>query len=454
MPELRSSSPLLTAALVSSIAALASPLEVRQASTASSAASSSTSSAASSTGNSSSSSSSLASTTASAPAAPATSSSGSGSSNSTIVSSYNSTLSYNSTATANDSSVYGVGAAGFANVFKSKNPLNIVLTNDDSWASANVRAFYYALRRAGHRVLMVSPERNQSGKGGTVVLPTERNLTSPGRGGFVPVGSPYAGLNVSDPGLRYFNGTPAACAGWALDHDAPYFFNASRNDSTGGVDLVVSGPNEGTNLGPFLYTLSGTIGASYFSVERNVPSIAFSASSDVRNYDTLNFSNPDDESIKLGTYSANFVTTVSDEAKKSNSSARILPLGIGLTVNYPEIAPTGNCSNLTWVHTRLTGKAVVDRFVVNATTGLPTYANYVSDGVNACISGDCSLPGETDVVENGQCQASASIYSVDYDAPTNATADVVSALTSGISSLNGGNSTSPSSSNQTASKYI
>lgn len=428
--------PLLTAVLLSSVAVSASPLEVRQANATSTAATSSASASASST--------------ASSAAASATGSSSTGASNSTIVSSYNSTLSYNSTATANDSSVYGVGAAGFANVKKSQNPLNIVLTNDDSWASANVRALYYALRRAGHRVLMVSPERNQSGKGGTVVLPTERNLTSPGRGGFVPVGSPYAGLNISDPGLRYFNGTPAACAGWALDHDAPYFFNASRNDTTGGVDLVVSGPNEGTNLGPFLYTLSGTIGASYFSVERNVPSIAFSASTDVRNYDALNFSNPDDESIKLATYSSNFVTTVSDEAKKSNSNDRILPLGIGLTVNYPAIAPTGNCSNLTWVHTRLTGKAIIDRFVVNATTGLPTYADYVSEGVNACNSGDCSLPGETDVVKNGQCQASASIYSVDYDAPTNATANVISALTSGISSLNSGNSTS-SSSNQTSS---
>lgn len=430
----------LTAALLSSAAVSASPLEVRQANTTSSAATSSASASASGS----------ASSTASSAVASATGSSSSGTSNSTIVSSYNSTLSYNSTATANDSSVYGVGAAGFANVKKSQNPLNIVLTNDDSWASANVRALYYALRRAGHRVLMVSPERNQSGKGGTVVLPTERNLTSPGRGGFVPVGSPYAGLNVSDPGLRYFNGTPAACAGWALDHDAPYFFNASRNDTTGGVDLVVSGPNEGTNLGPFLYTLSGTIGASYFSVERNVPSIAFSASSDVRNYDTLNFSNPNDESIKIATYSSNFVTTVSDEAKKSNSSARILPLGIGLTVNYPAIAPTGNCSDLTWVHTRLTGKAIIDRFVVNATTGLPTYSDYVSEGVNACNSGDCSLPGETDVVKNGRCQASASIYSVDYDAPTNATANVISALTSGIFSLNSGNSTS-SSSNQTSS---
>ncbi|EST07298.1 Survival protein SurE-like phosphatase/nucleotidase [Kalmanozyma brasiliensis GHG001] len=443
--------PLLTAALVSSAAISATPLQARQASSSSSAAATSTQDSFSSSSSSSGSGSS-ATSSASASASSATSTSSSGSStNSSIINSYNSTLSYNSTATANSSDVYGVSAAGFANVKSASNPLNIVLTNDDSWGSANIRALYYALRRAGHRVLMVAPSHNQSGKGGTVVLPASLNITSAGRGGFAPVGAPFAGLNVTDPGLRYFNGTPAACAGWALDHDAQYFFNAtSRNDSTAGVDLVVSGPNEGTNLGPFLYTLSGTIGASYFAVERNVPAIAFSASTDVRQYTSLNLSDVDDESVKIATYSANFVSTVADNAKASNSSARVLPLGIGLTVNYPEIAPTGNCTDLEWVHTRLTGKAIIDRFVVNSTTGLPTYANYVSEGVNACLAGNCSLPGETDVVENGNCQASASIYSVDYDAPTNATQDLVAALTSGIQSLNSNGTASNSSANSTS----
>lgn len=36
------------------------------------------------------------------------------------------------------------------------------------------------------------------------------------------------------------------------------------------VDLVVAGPNEGGNAGPFLYMLSGTMGATYISVYRGV----------------------------------------------------------------------------------------------------------------------------------------------------------------------------------------
>lgn len=34
--------------------------------------------------------------------------------------------------------------------------LNILLTNDDTWASANIRATYAALKADGHEVLMVA----------------------------------------------------------------------------------------------------------------------------------------------------------------------------------------------------------------------------------------------------------------------------------------------------------
>jgi 5'-nucleotidase len=56
--------------------------------------------------------------------------------------------------------------------------LNLLLTNDDSWASANIRAFYHALKAAGHVVLLVAPVVNQSGKGGTVSLQVFNGLCS------------------------------------------------------------------------------------------------------------------------------------------------------------------------------------------------------------------------------------------------------------------------------------
>ena len=45
---------------------------------------------------------------------------------------------------------------------------------------------------------------------------------------------------------------------------------ASKKFGSTPIDLVVSGPNEGLNTGPFVFTLSGTVGATYVSVERGV----------------------------------------------------------------------------------------------------------------------------------------------------------------------------------------
>ena len=48
--------------------------------------------------------------------------------------------------------------------------LNILLNNDDGWASANIREFYRLLKASGHNVLMVAPIVDNSGQGGRVGL--------------------------------------------------------------------------------------------------------------------------------------------------------------------------------------------------------------------------------------------------------------------------------------------
>ncbi|KAK0522290.1 hypothetical protein OC835_006625 [Tilletia horrida] len=331
---------------------------------------------------------------------------------------------------------YGVDTPGFVNVNKTKNPLNILLVNDDSAFSANIRATYYALRTAGHRVLLVAPFQNQSGKGGTVVLPTNLTTTAPNRDGTVPAGGPFAGKNATDPAIRWFDGSPAAALLWGLDQEAPGFFNS--NDTNGGVQFVVSGPNEGQNLGPFIFTLSGTVGASYTAVERGIPAVAFSAATKPRSYTTLNLDDPTDESIQIGTLTSNFVTRFSDAASSfpyGKKSAK-LPEAVGLNVNYSPLVPS-NCSisNLKWTQSRLTGGAIVDKLVVGS-NGLPTYQDLVTSAVNKCINGNCFLPGETNVVAAGTCAASVSVYSTDYDAPLLTSAVVKPALSKALFELN------------------
>lgn len=185
------------------------------------------------------------------------------------------------------------------------------------------------------------------------------------------------------------------------------------------IDLVVAGPNFGTNLGPFLYTLSGTAGYTYTSVGRGYPAIAFSGgNSEQRSYTWINQTTasgyPDPATIQAQLA----VDVINSLVNSTRAGQRILPLGYGLSVNTPYITSLTNdtCVNPPFVQTRLTGGADYDRAVFNATSGLFTYANIVPPGGNRCINGNCALPGETTVLNAG-CYSSMSVFTVDYDAP-------------------------------------
>ncbi|KAK7693133.1 hypothetical protein QCA50_002699 [Cerrena zonata] len=289
----------------------------------------------------------------------------------------------------------------------SASALNILLTNDDSWASANIRATYSALKDDGHDVVLVGPAVQQSGKGGTAVLPTV-NITAPGgEFGTVPVGAPYFGHELNDTNIYYFNATPSESVLFGLDIVIPQFFDNRT------IDLVVSGPNEGNNLGPFTYTLSGTIGAAYTAVERGVPAIAFSAGNGTHRSYTTNTGLPDDPANIAGRLSANLVAAL---ASGFNGTGRLLPLGVGLNVNFPLFTPGGNCTAPPYTFSRLTGSATIDKLFINSTTGFPQFEDFVAPGLNTVNNGVAFLPGETDVVQG--CASSISVFSVDYDAPS------------------------------------
>lgn len=302
--------------------------------------------------------------------------------------------------------------------------LNIILNNDDGFGAANIRELYRLLNAAGHNAWIVAPVINQSGKGGTEVFTTEANLTAPSEYGIVPKGAPSFGTDPHDPHIWYYNGTPATCTFFALDYVVPKHWNGTT------PDLLLSGPNFGTNLGPFLYTLSGTIGAAYAAVERSLPAIAFSAgNSGQRSYKDVNRTTPSGYPDPATVAAQLSVALVSQLAKNANASSRLLPLGYGLTVNYPAITSlkSAACVAPPFVQTRMTGGADVDTAVFDPVTRLFSYGSIVSAGANTCINGDCSLPGETTVVEGG-CFSSVSVFTVDYDAPSPGSGEVRSLL--------------------------
>ncbi|KAF4445628.1 5 3 -nucleotidase [Fusarium albosuccineum] len=296
--------------------------------------------------------------------------------------------------------------AGAALLFASSSQgLNILLNNDDGFGSANLRELYRILKGNGHNVWIVAPATKQSGKGGTSEFTTEGNLTAPSHYDLIPAGAPSVGSDPKDSQIWYYNGTPAAVTFVALDYVLPRFADFRV------PDLVVTGPNFGTNLGGFVWTLSGTAGAAYAATHRGIPAIAISASNKETPYFELtNKTNPATWAAEV---SAKFVEEFIATAPKNGP---LLPLGYGVNVNLPKL--TAKSHKPKFVQTRFTGNAHVNEAVLDPEKGTFTWANIkpYAAGVNACINGDCSMPGETYIVENGK--ASVSFYTVDHTAPT------------------------------------
>ncbi|KAM3462809.1 hypothetical protein MY5147_005682 [Beauveria neobassiana] len=282
--------------------------------------------------------------------------------------------------------------------------LNILLNNDDGFASGNLREVYRLLNEAGHNAWIVAPATMQSGMGGKSDFSREGNLTAASQYDLIPKGAPSIGSDPHDSHIWYYNGTPAACTFVALDYVLPRFADFKV------PDLVLTGPNFGTNLGPFVWTLSGTAGAAYAATHRSIPAIALSGSNrEVPYFDVKNGSDPATLVAKVA------VKVVDQVISSSPKGGPLLPLGYGLSVNIPELKANGTEPEI--VRTRMTGNAQVNEAVWDPKKGIFTWANLrpYAAGVNACVHGDCSLPGETYVVENGGI--SVSIYTVDYDAP-------------------------------------
>lgn len=149
----------------------------------------------------------------------------------------------------------------------------------------------------------------------------------------------------------------------------------------------------------------------YAATHRSIPAIAISASNEAMPYfDIHNETNPATWAAKVSLKVINaFIDSVPEEGP-------ILPLGYGVNVNIPPL--TGNDSHLEYVQTRMTGNAHVNEAVLSAEKGTFTWANIkpYAAGVNTCVNGDCSMEGETYVVENGG--VAISLYTIDYTAPS------------------------------------
>lgn len=269
-------------------------------------------------------------------------------------------------------------------------------------------------------MLVVAPAQQQSGKGTTVIWSEYANLTAPSQYDIVPAGSPSVGRDPDNDNIWYYDGTPAACTFVALDYVLPRYYPEWQQTA----DLFVAGPNYGTNLGPFVMALSGTVGATFAAVSRSIPGIATSASNDAVPY--FNVTSASDPAAMAAKAAFEVVNAF---IENTSEGSKILPLGYGVNVNIPELA---NGTMPPIVKTRLTGNANTDVAVYNETTGLFDWDNVdpLAAGINAKLNGDFGLPDETFVVASGAISVSA--FTMDWTAPNIAYTDEVYAKVEGL----------------------
>jgi len=126
----------------------------------------------------------------------------------------------------------------------------VLLSNDDGYTSAGIRAMRAALVDAGADVVVLAPETEQSASSHSLSL--HRALR----------------LRTVDAGVFALDGTPADCVYVAL--------HAGTRVLPRRPDLVVSGINHGMNLGQDAF-YSGTIAAAREGALRGIPALATSA---------------------------------------------------------------------------------------------------------------------------------------------------------------------------------
>ncbi|RKG34803.1 acid phosphatase [Acinetobacter guerrae] len=209
--------------------------------------------------------------------------------------------------------------------------LNVLIVNDDGLTS-NVKALYDELKANGHDVLVSVPCSPQSGRAGAIVMystsiisaKNDEQITKENgcHNGAASIGAPSTGsftkAGYTNGDWNYAHGTPVMATMYGLDVLAIKRWGKAP-------DLVLSGPNEGQNVGKVVVH-SGTIGNVQLVAARGIPSIALSADANTTDDNQLN--NANSKIVAQRTLSL-------IKSLQSNAKGLLLPKGIPLNVNFP-----------------------------------------------------------------------------------------------------------------------
>jgi len=250
--------------------------------------------------------------------------------------------------------------------------LNILISNDDGLTS-NVKALYDALKAEGHDVVASLPCTNQSSRGAGAIMYSDDTITADNdaaqinaaggcRSGAAAIGAPAvgrttrAGLDNGD--FYYVHGTPVMATLYGLDVVAKARWGKAP-------DLLLSGPNEGPNLGSIINS-SGTVSNVQMAGSRGIPAIALSAGTNT--VDDAGLANP--TSAIVAQLSVKLLKALQAKA----GSGALLPPGLALNVNYPKAV----AANTPFAFSRI---GSYDAFVVS-------FKNTVPYGLNLSLAGN------------------------------------------------------------------
>ena len=182
------------------------------------------------------------------------------------------------------------------------------------------------------------PCTGQSGRGAGIVMYSTNTIVPDNdktqieaeggcHNGAAPTGAPAVGKftksGFTGGDYYYVHGTPMMAAMYGVDVVAAARWGKAP-------DLVLSGPNEGQNLGKIVNS-SGTVGNVQFAGGRGIPSIALSAGSDTT--DNTNLANPYSQVV------AQLTLSLVKALQAKAGTGPLLPTGVTLNVNFPN-APT------------------------------------------------------------------------------------------------------------------
>ncbi|AET68834.1 5'/3'-nucleotidase SurE [Desulfosporosinus orientis DSM 765] len=138
--------------------------------------------------------------------------------------------------------------------------MHILLTNDDGYQAAGIQTLYRTLRaKTTHKISIVAPDSQRSATGHSITL-------------FHPLFFSEYQLDGEEKGYAV-SGTPSDCVKLAV-----------QGELVPKPDLVVSGINQGSNLGTDVF-YSGTVSAAMEGVILGIPALAVSVAS----YEFVNF---------------------------------------------------------------------------------------------------------------------------------------------------------------------